>query len=107
MFWCNSTFRFVNRNSKSKARSTVLGKKFDEVHTCILKDFHVKIFEQSEFVKAFVRFRLLEPYARNAKNIGDHHSRFGDKLCGRPCFKTSVIVAIVKFIYFWRKIKAF
>ena len=33
------------------------------------------------------------------KNWG-HHARFGDKLCGRP------IVAVVQFIYFWRKVKA-
>ena len=36
--------------------------------------------------KTFEKVRLWEPYARNAKKqIGGHHARFGDKLCGRPC----------------------
>ena len=37
-----------------------------------LKDVRAKIFERSEFVKTFVRVRLWEPFARNAKKIGGH-----------------------------------
>ena len=49
-------------------------------------------------------------YARKAhtKN-GGHYAHLGDKLCGRPCDKITnmVIIAVVGFIYFWRKMKAF
>ena len=37
-----------------------------------------------------------------------HHARFGDKLCSRPAkLPNLVIVAVVGFIYFWRKMKVF
>ena len=42
------------------------------------------------------------------KKIGSHHARFGDKLCDRSAkLPNLVLVAVVGFIYFWRKMKAF
>ena len=49
---------------------------------------------------------------QKCKKIGDHHACFGDKLCGTSTVDHAklpnlVIVAILGFIYFWRKMKAF
>ena len=62
--------------------------------TYTLKDVRSKIFQRSEFVKTFVRVRLWEPYARNAKYFGGHYARFEDKLCGRPA-KLLNLVSVV------------
>ena len=76
----------------------------------ILEDVCAKIFQHSEFVKTFERVRLWEPYARDGKEkklgvitlVAEiscvvHHAKLPHL----------VIVAVLGFIYFLRKMKAF
>ena len=62
------------------------------------KDVCAKIFQRSEFVKTFVRVRLwgVTTLVSEISCVVDHAK-----------LPNLVIVAIVGFIYFWRKIKPF
>ena len=69
-----------------------------------------KIFSRSEFVQTFVAIRLWEPYCQKLKNEKYGVTTLVSEIScvvDRAKLPDLVNVAVVGFIYFWRKMKAF